>query len=199
LPRQHDAATLQDALRASSMGCSLLLTAVAEHWMRSGQARHLMLDIQREVRARQTLARNLLPKDVNAHPTGLHLWMTLPAHWNRQLFALALEQQGVLVACSDAFSVDANPVDAVRLSVGGARSQTDLAHALQRIATLLRRIAVAACGPLSSCHPCGAWVYGWRRRSLIGRVAGLVAHVIEEREHPIAQDIWDMATAQSHR
>ncbi|UBM08282.1 PLP-dependent aminotransferase family protein [Cupriavidus metallidurans] len=138
LPRQHDAAMLQDALRASSMGCSLLLTAVAEHWMRSGQARHLMLDIQREVRARQTLARNLLPKDVNAHPTGLHLWMTLPAHWNRQLFALALEQQGVLVACSDAFSVDANPVDAVRLSVGGARSQTDLAHALQRISTLLR-------------------------------------------------------------
>ncbi|UBM08274.1 citryl-CoA lyase [Cupriavidus metallidurans] len=35
--------------------------------------------------------------------------------------------------------------------------------------------------------------------TLIGRVAGLVAHVIEEREHPIAQDIWDMATAQSHR
>ncbi len=146
LPREYDAAALQDALRASSMGCSLLLTAVAEQWMRSGVARQLMLDIQREARARQTLARNLLRKDVNAdlgadistHPTGLHLWLTLPNQWNRQLFAHALEQQGVQVACSDDFSVAPNPIDAVRLSIGGAHSQGDLGQALQRIAALLQ-------------------------------------------------------------
>lgn len=138
LPRQSNAGGLQDALQASSMGCSLLLTAVADSWVRSGLAKQLVLEIQREVRARQTLARGLLPKDIGAHPTGLHIWLTLPSHWNRQLFAHALEQQGVQVACSDDFSVTPNPLDAVRLSIGAPRSQGDLGMALQRVATLLQ-------------------------------------------------------------
>lgn len=33
--------------------------------------------------------------------------------------------------------------------------------------------------------------------TLIGRAAGLVAHVIEERTRPIGQDLWDMAAAAS--
>ena len=33
--------------------------------------------------------------------------------------------------------------------------------------------------------------------TLIGRVAGLVAHVIEERDRPVGQDLWDMAAAAS--
>lgn len=33
--------------------------------------------------------------------------------------------------------------------------------------------------------------------TLIGRTAGLVAHVIEERKQPIGQDLWDMAAAAS--
>lgn len=136
-PPEYDAAALQDALRASSMGCSLMLTAVAEQWMRSGVARQLTVDIQREVRARQTLARRTLPEGVIAHPTGLHIWLTLPRQWNRQLFADALEQQGVLVASSDAFSATPSTADAVRLSIGGASSQAELGQALQRVASLL--------------------------------------------------------------
>jgi len=136
-PHEHDGAALQSALRASSMGCSMLLAAVAEEWLRSGVAKQLVLDIQREVRARQTLARNILPRDVSTHPTGVHIWMPLPGHWNRQLFAHALEQHGVLVACSDDFSIAPNPVDAVRLSIGGARDQGLLGQALQQVARLL--------------------------------------------------------------
>ncbi|MCD0502966.1 citryl-CoA lyase [Bordetella petrii] len=30
--------------------------------------------------------------------------------------------------------------------------------------------------------------------TLIGRVAGLIAHIIEEREQPISQQVWDMAS-----
>ena len=33
--------------------------------------------------------------------------------------------------------------------------------------------------------------------TLIGRVAGLVAHAFEERSRPIGQDLWDMAAAAS--
>ncbi|MCY1366788.1 2-methylcitrate synthase/citrate synthase II [compost metagenome] len=35
--------------------------------------------------------------------------------------------------------------------------------------------------------------------TLVGRVAGLIAHVIEERERPIAQQIWDIASAHGLR
>jgi len=136
-PREYDAAALQDALRASSMGCSLVLAAVAEQWIRSGVAKQLVVDVQREARARQTIARRVLPENSIAHPTGLHLWLTLPRHWNRQLFADALEQRGVIAASSDAFSVAPVYVDAVRLSIGGASSQAELNQALQRVAELL--------------------------------------------------------------
>ncbi len=100
-------------------------------------AKQLVLDIQREVRARQTLARNILPQDVSTHPTGVHIWMPLPGNRNRQLFARALEQKGVLVACSGRFRRCAESVDAVRLSIGGARDQGLLGQALQQVAGLL--------------------------------------------------------------
>lgn len=136
-PSEYSSDKLRDALRGSSMGCSLLLTAVAEEWIRTGVAKQLVLDIQREVRARQTLVRNLLPRGVSSHPTGLHIWMKLPEHWNRQLFANALEQQGVLIACSDSFSIESSPANAVRLSLGGAQDQAALGEAVRKISTLL--------------------------------------------------------------
>ena len=128
---------LQDSLRASSMGCSSLLLALGEHWIRSGAARRIVQDIQREARARQSLARALLPGTAQAHPTGLHVWLPLPAHWNAQAFADALEQRGIIVAGSEAFSAQAGTGDAIRLSIGGARNQEELAQALRQIAALL--------------------------------------------------------------
>jgi DNA-binding transcriptional MocR family regulator len=135
-PHGDDAAALQDSLRASSMGCSPLLTGLTEHWIRSGTARHLVTDIQREARARQTLARSILPKDIVAHPTGIHIWLPLPEHWNQQVYAQALEQQGVTVACADSFSEASQTQDAVRISIGGAASQIELGGALRKIAAL---------------------------------------------------------------
>jgi citrate synthase len=34
--------------------------------------------------------------------------------------------------------------------------------------------------------------------TLIGRVAGLIAHVIEEREQPISQALWDVASGKQN-
>ena len=137
-PRGDDGATMQEGLRASGMGCSALLLALAEQWIRSGTARHLVQEIQREARARQNLARSLLPQEAYAHPTGLHIWLPLPAHWNQHLFASALEESGVTVACADSFSVAPETDDAIRISVGGAASQAALGQAMKRVAALLK-------------------------------------------------------------
>lgn len=137
-PRGDDGAAMREGLGAGSMGCSALMVALAEHWIRSGTARQLVQEIQREARARQNLARAFLPPEACAHPTGIHIWLPLPARWSQHLFAHALDESGVTVACADSFSVAPEARDAVRISVGGAANQAVLGQALQRIAALLQ-------------------------------------------------------------
>ncbi|WP_312483782.1 aminotransferase-like domain-containing protein [Stutzerimonas nitrititolerans] len=136
-PPGTDVSRLQQALRVSGTGSALLL-ALAEQWIRSGVASHIIQEIQRETRARQTLARSLLPEDAYAHPTGLHIWLPLPTHWNQHLFAHALEDHKVAVACSESFNASAKACDAIRISTGGASNQTLLRLALTKVAKLLK-------------------------------------------------------------
>ncbi|WP_420997660.1 PLP-dependent aminotransferase family protein [Cupriavidus sp. 30B13] len=138
MPEDGDGAAVQENLRASGMGGSPLLFGLSEQWIRTGMARQLLVEIQREARARQTLARSLLPKSASAHPSGLHIWLPLPPQWNSQLFVDTLEQRGIIVAGSDAFGTEPDLGNAVRISVGGAASQPQLRNALQQISHLLQ-------------------------------------------------------------
>ena len=138
-PRGDDGQRLQSSLRASSMGCSALLLALVEQWIRSGAAHQLVQEIQRESRARQQLARTLLSHPFQAHPTGLHVWLAMPAKWNQALFTQALSNEGVSVAGGHSFSVTPHVQDGVRISLGGASSQALLAQALRKIETLLNQ------------------------------------------------------------
>lgn len=126
-----------ESLRSSGMGGSPLLYGLAEQWIRTGVARQIVAQVQSETRGRQTLARSILPKSACSHPSGLHTWLALPPNWNRQVFADALEQRGIIVATSDAFSAEAMPENGVRISMGGAANQSELAHALKQISNLL--------------------------------------------------------------
>ena len=121
------------------MGCSALLLALVEQWIRSGAAHQLVQEIQRESRARQQLARTLLSHPFQAHPTGLHLWLAMPAKWNQALFTQALSIEGVSVAGGHSFSVTPQVQDGVRISLGGASSQALLAQALRKVETLLNQ------------------------------------------------------------
>lgn len=137
-PRGDDGHALLNGLRASSMGCSALLLALVEQWIRSGTARELVQEIQREARARQHLARTLLSHEFQAHPTGLHLWLPLPAHWRQERFTQALDDVGVSVAGADSFSVAPQGPEAVRISLGGAPDQAVLGQALRKVEGLLK-------------------------------------------------------------
>jgi len=137
-PRGDTGERLQSGLRAASMGCSALLLGLVEHWIRSGTAKQLVQEIQREARARQQLARSLLTAPVQAHPCGIHLWLPLPAHWNQNLFTHALDELGVNVASADSFSVAPQTQDAVRVSLGGPADQASLGSALRKIDALLK-------------------------------------------------------------
>lgn len=139
-PTEQARDAIQDRLHASGMGGSALLSGMAEHWIRSGAAQQLQIEVQRETRARQTLARSILPRTAQAHPCGLHIWLPLPAPWTAQTLASALEPRGISIAAAQAFAASADAPSAIRLSVGGAASQAELGKALQEIAALLQDV-----------------------------------------------------------
>lgn len=132
------AARLTAALRAQVLMASPLMSALAAAWITDGTASVLRDAIRRESAARQRMARAVLPAEaITAHPEGLHLWLALPAGWDRLVFAAHLRNQGLAVVPSDAFAVAA-PTAGVRLSLGAAPDRTALARALKAVAEALR-------------------------------------------------------------
>ncbi|CAB5697424.1 Uncharacterized HTH-type transcriptional regulator yjiR [Delftia tsuruhatensis] len=134
-PDQAAADEVQDCLRATGMGCSPLLAGLAAQWMASGQARRMVGEVQREARLRQAAARELLPQ-AQADAQGLHAWLPLPPHWTQQLFMHALQERGIAVAPAQAFAVDGQGPEAVRLSLGAAAGIAQLRTTLESVARL---------------------------------------------------------------
>lgn len=58
-PARTDSSPMLESLRAATMTFSPLLAGLSEQWIRSGIARQFVQEIQRQVRARQTLARSM--------------------------------------------------------------------------------------------------------------------------------------------
>lgn len=146
-PDAQGAARLAGALRAAVLMASPLLTGLAAAWVHDGTAAAVLAAIRAETTARQALARDVLPSDsVQAHPEGLHLWLRLPAAWNRLDFAAHLHRHdGLAVVPSDAFAVPPlAPPDAVRLSLGAAAGLPQLDRALRRVAAALAHRPEAA-------------------------------------------------------
>lgn len=132
----RDTDALATALRALTVMPPPLMTALVTHWIRIGAAVELLRGVREEARARQALARSILPASARAHPNGLHVWQPLPKHWDRYRLAEAVRQQGLGVTRSDAFSVGAAP-EAVRISLGGVPDRDRLREALKTLAAII--------------------------------------------------------------
>lgn len=143
-PDARSAAQLTAALRANVLMASPLLSGVMAGWVRDGSAAAILAAIRRECAARQEVAREVLPAEAfTAHPEGLHLWLRLPAQWDRLHFTAHLRRQDLAVVPSDAFRVDPAepPIGAVRISLGAANGRAALRNALGAVAEALRQDA----------------------------------------------------------
>jgi DNA-binding transcriptional MocR family regulator len=143
-PSGQATTTLLESFAATSMGCSALLAGLVQTWIVNGTAKSLLGEIQLEARSRQALARSILPGSIQAHPSGIHLWLPLPPQWRPTAFSQALEDMGVRIAATNAFGVEDELPSGVRISVGGARSHAELSAALQKIQTLLGKSQIAS-------------------------------------------------------
>jgi DNA-binding transcriptional MocR family regulator len=144
VPPGSHAVRVMSALRASVMMASPLLISLVTEWIREGAAAEILAGIRAEAAARQRLARAFLPADLAyAHPEGLHVWLTLPSHWEAADFVAYVRHHGLALVASDAFHVpggDPLPMpNAVRVSLGVAANQDRLREALRALADALRQ------------------------------------------------------------
>ncbi|MCW3475667.1 aminotransferase-like domain-containing protein [Limobrevibacterium gyesilva] len=126
---------LAAAVRATSLMAAPVMTSLVTAWIRDGSAEAFRGAIRQEMTARQQIAREMLPaSSLNAHPEGLHAWLTLPPHWNRIDFSAHARMQGLALVPSDAFVVGPEAPNSVRICLGAAESRAALRTALQSVA-----------------------------------------------------------------
>jgi DNA-binding transcriptional MocR family regulator len=135
-------ARLSAILRATTVMASPMMVALATHWVEDGTAEAVLLAIRAESVQRQRLAAKILPEaSFLAHPEGFHLWLSLPEPWKRVAFASHMRSLDVHVVVSDAFAVEHETPEAVRVCLGGEPSRSQVKRALEAIADALQQPA----------------------------------------------------------
>ena len=126
------------ALRTANVMASPLTVALATRWIEDGTADTLLRFIRSETAERQALARELLPPgSFRADPLSFNLWVELPKPWTRSAFIAHLRTAQIGVVASDAFTVDGEPGEAVRICLGGPSPRAAIRSALDLISHAL--------------------------------------------------------------
>lgn len=141
-PNAADLQRLASEIRVTSLMAAPLMSALAARWIGNGTLDRINAAIRTENVARQTMAHRLLgDATFAAHPEGHHLWLTLPAHWQRAGFVTQALRSGLSVVSSDAFATTSEPPEAVRVSLGVVPDRSQLDRALRLLGDLLARKA----------------------------------------------------------
>ena len=120
---------------------------LATQWINDGTVKLATEAIREESRARQAIATEVLKRaDYSSQPEAFHLWLRVPAPWNRIEFATHLRSSGVGVVVSDAFTVTGPAPEAVRVCLGGISSQQECRHSLEIIEDALEQMPELASG-----------------------------------------------------
>ncbi|SMF13469.1 transcriptional regulator, GntR family [Tistlia consotensis] len=116
-----------------------LNAALVTGWMRDGTLEQLVAAIRAEAVARQRIvARHLPGADYAAHPEGYHLWLPLRDGAGAAELVAAVRPLGLSIVSGSAFAVrSGDPLEAVRISIGGALDHDRLRRAIERVAAIL--------------------------------------------------------------
>lgn len=132
-------AVARNRLVLTSWMATPLVAEIACRWVRDGTAWDLVrwqrdaLDRRHEILHRELAG---LPFRTTRH--GLHAWLPLPEQWLIEAFVSHAQANGVAIAPSTPFLIDAtNPVRAVRIAVSSTEAE-ELCRGLQIVARLYR-------------------------------------------------------------
>jgi len=133
--------------RALNYSAPALMAGLSSRWILDGTADRFAETQREEARARQALARRLLPPGSVSHSpeAAHHLWLTLPEPWRREEFVHVMRQRGVALTGADVFAVGRGTVPhAVRLGLCTPASREEVARALTMISETLSQHVGAA-------------------------------------------------------
>lgn len=139
-PTARQAQRLAGAQRATTVMASPITVLLATQWIKNGLAAEMLQAIRYESTARQLIAKRILKFWPYFEQTeAFHLWLPIPVNvgWRASEVALQLRTQGVGVVASVAFSTDSNPIEAVRICLGGPNTREDCEHSLKLVADTL--------------------------------------------------------------
>ncbi|MBA4287258.1 MAG: GntR family transcriptional regulator [Xanthomonadaceae bacterium] len=146
-PNTRYTARLSSSLRTSCVMASPITTFLATQWINDGTVKLATDAIREESRARQRIATEVLRRaDYSANPEAFHLWLRVPAPWNRIEFSTHLRSSGVGVVVSDAFTVTGPAPEAVRVCLGGVSTQQECRQSLEIIEDALEQLPEVASG-----------------------------------------------------
>lgn len=126
------------AARAATVMASPLTVALATRWIEDGTGDSILRFIRKEAATRQALAAELLaPHSFRSDPLSFNLWVKLPAPWTRSAFVGQMQSKGIGIVPSDAFTVEGDPPEAVRVCLGGPTKLPAMRSALEFMAHAL--------------------------------------------------------------
>lgn len=134
---------LAAVLRATNLMAPPLMCALVTRWIYDGSLDEIAQAIRQENNVRQQLtARLLAGHDFVADKDGHHIWLKMPPHWPADNFAREAHSQGVTIVPASHFAITANPVEAVRVSLGLALDTRSLNQAISILARLLTQTQI---------------------------------------------------------
>jgi DNA-binding transcriptional MocR family regulator len=126
------------AVFATTVMVTPLDAAAASAWMEDGTAARVMAWKRQEVRARQQMARQVLPEVVTGSPDSQHAWLHLPVAWQADDFVREARQRGVVVSPARDFAVTRHDVpNAARVALGAPADRGTLHRGLATLAAIL--------------------------------------------------------------
>lgn len=139
-------AMVRSLRQAVALSCWMpppLMSEVASQWIGDGTA-SLLTEAQRSHAAvRQAAAKQILDgNQFRADPYGFHLWLTLPPHWQSDIFCREAGRRGVILSSGQIFAPD-NRFDpgAVRINLSHEPDHNRVTTGLEVLAALLREDA----------------------------------------------------------
>lgn len=127
VPQRAEMGRFSQALRSINVMASPLSLALLGRWVEDGTAREIQAFVRRAAAERQAMACEILQGCcVTNAPEAFNLWIELPRGTNRAEVMGRMANRQIGIMPSDAFSVSAHPVEALRVCLGGPISLAQL-------------------------------------------------------------------------
>ena len=126
-------------MRVSTWMASPVMADVFALWVERGIASILARRKTAEMKSRQAAAADSLQGfDYAAHPTSMHLWLTVPEPWTDREAVTALGERGVIASAGQVFAAAPGAGrNRLRLSLGNPADLATVRHGLGIIAETL--------------------------------------------------------------